>query len=181
MKKICVGLCGLTCSGKDTVANIFAKHGFKKYSYTEKVLAPVAKSKNLPHTRDAYRVLLQKLGRKADELLFEEILKEKGTKIIIPNIRTSSALDFWRNKKDFKFYLVKLDADYKIRYKRYLSRKREIDPMVSKEDFNGVDEKDKKVNDLGKIINHEKFDFEISNNGDLQELGGKCIMIIKTL
>lgn len=171
--KIAIGICSLSCSGKDSVIDILSKYGFKKYSYTDLVLKPVSDKNNLPHARDSYRNLLIKLGSKADEILFEYVKKDDAEKIGIPNIRLKSSIDFWRNKSGFKFYLIKIVSDFEKRFERFNQRKRIDTNPLSIEEFKQLDENDMKMTDVKEILKKEKFDFIIENNGSLKDLEKK--------
>ncbi len=181
--KIAVGVCGLTCSGKDTVIEILSEnYGFKKYSYTDLVLKPVSDERNLPHTRDSYRKLLTDLGQEADRILFSRVQKENSDRAGIPNIRMKSSINFWKNKSGYKFYLIKVEADLGTRHERWIQRKREIDKGVSDiSNLSEVDKMDMEVNDLGEILKKEKFDFVIINNGTVQELNTRVEEIVKKI
>ncbi len=179
--KVAIGVCGLTCSGKDTVIEILAGYGFKKYSYTDLVLRPVSDERNLPHTRDSYRKLLTGLGTEADRILFSRVQEENSERVGIPNIRMKSGINFWK-KSGYKFYLIKVEADLGTRYERWVKRGRGIDKGVSDiSDLSEVDKMDMEVNDLGEILKKEKFDFVITNNGTVQELNTKVDEIVKKI
>jgi dephospho-CoA kinase len=180
MKKIVIGLCGLTCSGKDYVIDILSKYGFKKYSYTEKVLEPIAIATGLPRTREVYRSLLTRLGYLADLILYANVMLDGTRRVGIPNIRLKSSIEFWRKKSGFEFYLGKVCADFQTRYERFILRKRHIDENIKNtKELEYIDRKDLEVTDLDKILKEEKFDFVIDNNGSKDELENKVEQIMK--
>jgi hypothetical protein len=176
MRRISVGLCGMTKSGKDFVAGVMARREFgrfRSYNLTERVLSPISLVRNQPTDRDGLRRLLTKLDNIANEMLFVQVIADGADRIVLPNVRMLSTIDFWKHKSGYEFFLVKIDASEQTRYQRYVEMRRSIDPRVaSVEEFRvSVDAKDLNVNELDIILKKGRFAYVIRNNeGDNTDL-----------
>ena len=181
-RRIAIGLCGKIYSGKDTVADFLVKkYGFKKYSYSSDVLSTIIKLARGIESREVYISLGLLLGKNfgkycLDQLLYGKVLNDNCNKIVIPNIRLLSNIEFWKEKSDFTFYLVAISASDEIRFKRWkkASGKKEshtYDSQIkTKSNFLELSRKDFEETDLKKILSAQCFDFTINNDVSLADL-----------
>ncbi len=181
---IVVGLFGMMCSGKDTVAGIFEEHGFKKISLSEDILRPILTKLKLKPTRMNYI----KLGRalkefRPDALAFlcHGLMKEgDGLRYVIPNIMTYHEAKFFKEQKDIKFFLIKVSANQEIRYKRNLERMSEKD-VKDLATFKKLDMRNLTQTGLKELMHAHLEDIEIKNEGSINELREKVKIILQDL
>lgn len=177
-----VGLFGMMCSGKDTVAEILEKHGFIKISLSEDVLRPILLKLRLKPDRLNYIKLGKALKEfKPDALAFlchGLMNKGNGLKYVIPNIMTYQEAKFFKERKDIKFFLFKVSAEQKIRFERNLARRSEKD-VNDLATFKRMDIKNLTQTGLKELMHAHLEDYEIVNNGSLKELNEKVEWIIR--
>ncbi len=173
-RQLAIGLCGLSKSGKDYVAALLNTKrfgGFEIHNITDRILRPVAIVRNVPQDRDSLRRLLTKLDNIANEMLFTHVYNTKARRIVLPNVRLLSTIDFWKNKSGYQFYLGCVKASEQTRFRRYMAMKRDIDPTLSSiEQFRRtVDYKDLDVNELDRVLEREP-DFVVENDHETDGL-----------
>jgi len=177
-----IGVFGMMCSGKDTVAELLINQGFAKISISEDVLKPILLRLKLKPDRLNYI----KLGRalknvKPDALAFLAhglMNKGEGHKYIIPNIMTFQEARFLKEQEDIDFTLVKVAADLMIRYERNLQRKSEKD-VNDLAKFKRLDQANLAQTGLKELMHAGLEDFEILNNGTMAELKAKVGELFK--
>ena len=166
-----IGLSGTLAAGKDTVADyLVEKEGFGHISLSA-VLREVATEKGIEITMEN----LTKLGNSLKTEYSADYLVERAKKeadfrydIVVSSIRQPEEIKNLKREKDF--FMIFVDADIKIRFKRLVKRGRAGD--VGK--FEKFEEQEKKQLDgqsggmnLGKC--RKMADYIIVNNGTIEE------------
>lgn len=191
MMGLALGLCGEMYSGKDTIADyLVSKYGFAKHSYSTDVIGPLIKLTKGEEVREVYidvGVSLDRVFGKycLDMLLHRTVMIKDSRRIVIPNIRLLNNVKYWRNKSGFKFYLVKVLADEKVRLKRW--RIASVTKTAANyngnikdaSDFQRVSRKDLKETDLEDLLTIGEFDFVVDNNFGFSELYTQVDKILK--
>jgi len=133
-----VGVAGTNGSGKDTIGEYLAKHGWLFVSVSD-FLRQEAKKRDLPIEREVLRTISAEWRRKygvgvlvdkAAELFEASPGKYKGL-VAVPMRNPGEA----QHIKDLGGRLVWVDADPKLRYKRIISRLRSSEDQKSYEQF----------------------------------------------
>lgn len=181
---IVIGIFGMMCAGKDTVADFFYQEGYSKISISEDVLKPVLKKLRLKPDRLNYI----KLGRALKDFKPEVLAflahglmnKGRGHKYIIPNIMTFQEARFLKEQEDIRFVLLKVSANQKTRYERNLQRLNDKD-VTKLAVFKRLDQKNLSMTGLKELMHAGLEDAEIINNGSLKSLEAKVKKLIKRL
>jgi len=163
-----IGLTGLASSGKGEVARYLEKNGFSKFVFSD-VLKEEAEKRGLLEnkTYEEQKNIFSKLGdqlRRENgrwdilaEKLIEKIKSNNLEKVVVDGFRSVEEVNLF--KKNFQnFYLIYVNADEEIRFKR---RKLE-DSNIDIENFRARDKRDIEEKGLEKVI--ELTDFTIDNN-----------------
>jgi dephospho-CoA kinase len=183
MNKI-IGLFGMMCSGKDTVADLLYKRGYTKISISEDVLKPVLNSLRVKPNRLNYIKLGKSLKNfKKESLAFlAHALMNKGTghKYVIPNIMTFQEARFLKEQEDINFFLIKVSADQRLRYERNLQRMNEKD-VNNLATFIRLDKKNLAITGLKELMHARIEDAKITNDGSIDELEKRLDKVIKEL
>jgi dephospho-CoA kinase len=97
---------------------------------------------------------------------------------VVDGIRGTEEVAFLKKKPNF--YLLAVLADPKIRYQRMINRGRR-DEKISWDDFQKMEERDKKAE--GRNIEGclARADFKIENNGTIKEFQKKIEKILRKL
>ncbi len=166
-KTIVIGLSSLPGGGKDYIADILIEdYGFYKVSpgdITRELLRQA--SKTITMTREIQEQLTKDLIKKYGqnylmELCYRKILKSKKSRIVIPGLRYSSDVEFYREHFDGTFANLFVYASKKTRYARLTSRNREDMPS-SYAEFNRQDTAQEKRYNLRKT--KDVSDYKINN------------------
>jgi len=177
-----IGLFGMMCSGKDTVADYLSSLGYRKLSMSEDVLKPILLRLKLKPDRVNYIKLGKVLKEfKKDILAFMIhglINKGEGHKFVIPNIMTFEEARFLKSQKDIRFLLFKVSAEQNVRYERNLQRKSEKD-VVELSRFKKLDMWNLTRTGLKELMHASMEDAEIINNTSLEELHKKINELVK--
>ena len=177
-----IGLFGMMCSGKDTVADYLSSLGYRKLSMSEDVLKPILLRLKLKPDRVNYIKLGKVLKEfKKDILAFMIhglINKGEGHKFVIPNIMTFEEARFLKSQKDIRFLLFKVSAEQNVRYERNLQRKSEKD-VNDIAMFRRLDMKNLTHTGLKELMHAGIEDAEIVNNSSLKELHLKISRLIE--
>lgn len=183
-KKIIIGIVGLFCAGKDTVADYLISKGFKHYSLAD-ILREICRRKNMYKSRDdlvkAGNQLREKYGSGyLAKLALNKAKKIQFDKLVISSIRNPGEIK--ELKKDSYFFLMEVKAPLKIRYQRAKKRSK-IDDKVSFEKFKNQEKFERKGSKnqqrLNKVI--AMADFKILNNKNIKELKKNIDKILKTI
>lgn len=179
-----IGLFGMMCAGKDTVADFFYQKGYTKISISENVLKPVLKKLKLKPDR----LNLIKLGKSLKSFKQEVLAflahslmnKGEGHNYIIPNIMTFQEARYLKEQEDIRFLLLKISAKQRIRYERNLQRMNDKD-VSNLSTFKRLDQKNLSMTGLKELMHARLEDAEIANNGSLKELKAKLEKLVKRL
>lgn len=175
-----IGVTGLFCSGKDTVAEILKEMNFFHVSFSDLIRDEINRRKE-KITRDA----LIKVGNELRTSFGADILARKalekaqdGENYVFTSIRNSSEVMLLQQRKDF--LLINAVSPDKVRLQRIIQRNREEDPKTMQE----LKEKEKKessdgANDqqLHKVAKMAKV--TINNNSTKEALKNKVEKLIK--
>jgi dephospho-CoA kinase len=171
MTKIILALTGRIGSGKDTVAKYLVdKYGGQSLSYSD-ALKEVLEIYNLPTTRENQQKLSTILRQNFSEDILANAMEKKvasseGPVIAITNVRREADIEDIRKMSGF--FLIYVEAEYKIRYQRYVLRNQsQGDTQMTDEEFSKKDNAESEAQIEGL---KEKAAFVITNNGTLEEL-----------
>lgn len=182
---IIIGITGTLGAGKGTVVEYLIKeHGFKHYS-VRKYLTEIIKNRGLPVNRDSMVEVANGLRNKYGpshmaEALYAKAEKDKSN-CIIESIRTPGEIDALKSKG--AFFLLAVDADPKVRYRRIQERKSATD-MVSFEEFLADEQREMESDDPNKqnlSACISRADFTIQNNSSFQELHQKIKEVLDAI
>jgi len=184
VNNIVVGLYGMMCSGKDTVAAILEQRGYKKLSMSDDVLKPILLSLKKRPDRLNYIKISKALKSMRPEILayltHGLVNKGEGHKYIIPNFMKFEEAKYFKEQKDIKFVLIKVNADQMTRYERNLQRKdeKDVNELIK---FKRLDQKNLTMTGLKELMHARLEDVEITNNGTREELQNNVEEVIKRL
>ncbi len=126
-----IGLTGMYCSGKDSVAELLVKKGFMHFSLSDLIRDELGR-RGVDVTRDNLIKVANDLRETYGHSILGEraIEKMKGKEgdFVISSIRHPAEVKAL--KKDGHFFLVEVRAPLKVRFKRIKERKRENDPKT---------------------------------------------------
>jgi len=177
-----IGLTGTLCAGKDTVAHHLMEKGFEHVSLSA-ILREEMQKRGMEITLDN----LTKFGNSLKENEGDKFLVEKALERIDPNkntvissIRQPGEIDHLKQQKDF--YLIFVDADPKIRFKRLLLRNR---PGDSKTFEKFMENENMQMNGESGGMNlakcKEEADFILENNDSREEFEQDLENILKKI
>ncbi len=182
---IVIGITGTLGSGKGTiVAYLVGKKGFFHYPVRE-YLRKELESRNLPVNRDTLTAVANELRAKhGPSFIIEQLYRQArqaGHHCVIESIRSPGEIDALRSKPGF--YLLAVDADPRLRYKRIRHRNSETD-QVSYQTFILNEEREMHSTDpnrqnLSKCI--QQADYVICNNASIRQLHRKTEAFLKTI
>ncbi|OGE86639.1 MAG: hypothetical protein A3J48_01720 [Candidatus Doudnabacteria bacterium RIFCSPHIGHO2_02_FULL_46_11] len=180
MDKTVIGLVGLIASGKSDIGKYVSKKYNADYIRFSDILRDILDRISVEYTRQSLVKLSQILRENFGESIFSkavagDIKKSKRTIFVVDGIRREGDVEFLKNSS--KFYLVWVEADPKIRYQRIISRDDNTDDQHKTfEEFL----KDHNLETEQTIIPlKEKADFNIDNNGSLEDLYKQIDEIVK--
>jgi len=179
---IIIGITGTLGAGKGTIVDYLVHNkDFAHYSVREYLIKEISK-RGLPVNRDNMVLVANELRAKHNpshivEQLYRTALQNQKN-CVIESIRTPGEAEMLKSKGDF--YLIAVDADAELRYKRIVLRASETD-HVSFETFIANEEremtsKDTNKQNLKKCI--EMADHVLFNNGSIEELYTKLISVL---
>ncbi len=171
---VTIGITGTLGAGKGTVVEyLVKKKGFTHYS-VRGLLREELEKRKLPVNRDTLTAIANTLRAKNGPAYLVEqlILRARDAKnnCIIESIRTPGEVEILRKHKNF--YLLAVDADTRLRYKRIRSRNSETD-QVSYHKFLQNEEREMHSTDPNKqnlAACIHLADYIIVNNGSLANL-----------
>lgn len=186
MRKIIIGLTGTKASGKGEIIKYLKSIGFVDLSLSD-IVRQEAKKRNLEITTPNLQDIGDELRKKGGTGILAKIISEKletdyknKSKIVIDSIRNPGEIKYFIKKFKKTFHLIGVDADEKIRLKRYLNRE-----GVTKKEFEKDNNRDigkwqrKTGQQVEKCLN--KAEIIIKNNGSLANLKKELHLILKNL
>ncbi len=128
---ITIGITGTLGAGKGTVVKyLVSKKGFTHYSVRDYIRLEL-ENRNMPVNRDTLTAMANSLRAKhGAPYLVEQLFKKaraKNQNSIIESIRNPGEIENLRQYTDF--FLLAVDADARLRYKRIRSRNSETDQV----------------------------------------------------
>lgn len=180
-----IGITGTIGAGKGTIVD-FLQHklGFLHFSVRSFLTKEIQK-RGLLLNRDSMVLVANELRAKYApwyivEQLYQQAL-ESRTNCIIESLRTPGEVEMLRQKGNF--YLLAVDADPEIRYKRIQGRMNETDNItyevfLENEQREMISEDPNKQN-ISKCI--QMADFRLINNGNIDELYLQIEEILKRI
>ncbi|HOZ36676.1 MAG TPA: AAA family ATPase [bacterium] len=168
-----IGITGTLGAGKGTIVEYLKSKGFKHYSARDFITQEIVR-RGMPVNRDSMVEIGNDLRAKnGASYVLEELYKRAvvgGGDCILESIRTVGEVEALRKKNNF--YLLAVDADPKLRYKRIVVRGSSTD-RISFEDFVANEKRECESEDpakqnLTKCI--ALADFKLENNGTVEEL-----------
>ena len=184
-----IGITGTIASGKGKVADyIHDKYGFKHHSFSM-AIRKEAEKRGIEINRKNLHYLGAILNKERpdksilDEKIIKRINADKKKKIknfVVEGIRDITEINGLK-KSDKKFFLIGVDANQKIRFKRLKKRKRNGDPKTFIE-FKRIDDLETSAEggqQVGKCM--KKADFIINNDGTLNEMNKKIDNVMKKI
>lgn len=179
-----IGVTGLYCAGKDSVAGILANQGFGHLSLSDGVRKEMKKA-NIKITRDNLISFANEMRVKHGEGIWakkviEDIEKNGLNNVVITSIRSPAEVKELEKLKDF--FLVSVEAPSKIRFERALLRNRENDPktfkeFIEKENFERYGKKNQQ--NIEPVLKKAKI--HILNDSSLEELDKKVELVLTDL
>ncbi len=180
-----IGITGTLGAGKGTVVSYLVEEkGFTHFS-VRGYLAEELNRRGMPVNRDTLTAIGNSLRAKhGSSFITSELFKkakEKQNNCVIESIRTPGEIEELR--KNSGFFLLAVDADPRVRYKRIRSRNSETD-QVSFQTFMQNEEREMHSNDLNKqnlARCIEQADYVINNNGNINGLHQNIEKFLKTV
>lgn len=171
-KRLIIGFVGLPCSGKGTVIDyLVKKHGFF-YSSTSDEIRSEIKNRGQKITRENLQKTAGELRQKHGpdiwaKRAWKKVANSGQDRAVVDAIRAVEEIEFLRKQPGF--HLMAVLADPKIRFQRMIKRHREGDPQTWQE-FLAMEERDKNAEgrNIGACL--KMADFELENNGTVEEL-----------
>ena len=175
-----IGFCGLPGAGKTTAIESIKDLG--KVITMGDVIRNELLKRNIEPSDDNLGYMAKKLRNEGgDEIIAEKcvelIQKSSNNKIIfIDGIRSKAEVEVFR--KIWKFPIIAIELDQKMRYKRIVDRARIDDSR----DLTDIKERDLREIGFGLEDVIKNADFHIYNEGSIEQLKGKTrIIVLKIL
>ncbi len=177
-----IGVTGLYAAGKDTVADYLKTQGFSHISLSDMIRQECTRKK-IPHSRENLiamgNALRKKFGNGA--LAHRAVLQfEEFKNHVVTSIRHPEEVNTLRQRKDF--IMIFVDAPFDVRYNRAISRQRESEKAVTKEQFRANEEKELAGDGPGQQLMKckEMSDIILRNDATTDALFGKMDRILAT-
>ena len=162
-----IGITGSIGAGKGVVTDFLKEKGLNHYSVRDFLVEEIKKW-GMPVNRDSMVTIANELRKNNSPSYIVEQLYEKAKKenkdCVIESIRTLGEIEALRKKE--AFFLISIDADPEIRYKRTIKRGGEKD-SISFEKFIQDEKRELSSNDPNKqnlSACITASDFKLTNN-----------------
>ena len=178
-----MGLTGPNASGKGEAVKFLKSKGFYPYSLSD-VIREEVRGRGLEITREKLIEVGTELRREdGNGVLAQRILSriEEDRNYVVDSFRHPEEVRVFRTRSDF--HLVLMQADPEVRFARIRERKRESD-AATLEEFLDLEKREKASKDsYGQQLEacEKEADFEIINNGSLDELTGRISGLLPEL
>ena len=151
---ITIGLVGKNGSGKSTVCQLLADHGFAVFSLSD-CIRDVATQRGLSHDRDQLTSLANDLKQEHGTDYFAQFVFQKAkdqglTKVVFDSIRHKDECRFLLSSA---VRLVAVDCSIEQRYQRISKRQRDTD-LVDFDTFKRQDERESDGSSFGQTSVH---------------------------
>jgi dCMP deaminase len=178
-----IGITGKNGAGKGEVAGFLVVSGYEYYSLSDILRDELGARKKKTSRENLISIgneLRQKYGA---GVLAERAMDKIGidAHAVVDSIRNPFEVEALRRRKDF--FLISVEADPEIRFKRTLARKRDGDPKTY-EDFLSVEAREAQTPDpTTQQMNRtaEMADAAVYNNGTKEELHEQVREVVKAL
>jgi len=177
---IVIGFVGQLSSGKDTVVDYVKDHyGAEVFGFS-KILKEILVALDLEQTREEYvkisEILRENYGDDIlSKVMAKRVLASSSEIIAVDGVRRESDFQYLKNNPDF--YLVNVFASPETRYERLKKRtEKKDDQGKTWEEFL---EDHKKSTEVTIEAVAEQADFQLDNNGTLEELFANMDEIMK--
>lgn len=177
-----IGVAGLRCSGKDSIAQIVSrKYGFTYLDFTKDLLAPMLTKQGKEVSRENLVSLAMKLRERGVEELARLLAEKVNGNTVISGMRFVEEGNYMKKMFGEQFTLIAVKTDDRIRYERAVKRNIKGEAKLSFAEF-----MEKENLPTEKVIPQlvETADFTINNNGAQKELErevGKIMVNLKYL
>lgn len=170
-----IGITGTIGAGKGTVVDYLVNEFHFQHFSVRKYLTHILLERGIEPNRDTFTTLANELRalNQSPSFLIEELYREAlklGKPAIIESIRTIGEIDMLSRLG--KFYLLAVDADQNIRYRRIIDRKSETDRIsfdkFKEDEAREMTSSDPNHQNLGACI--QRADYTIMNDLDLPHL-----------
>ena len=176
-----IGITGNYASGKDTVAKIIIKSGFKHIS-----LSDILRTELNKQCKEVTRDSLTKFGNKLRRQNGANILAKKALErinewdYIVTSIRTPSEAELFQTREDF--ILIKVTSPDEIRLNRIIERNREKDPKTI-EELRKKEARENTHNKYSQQLNKvaDMATKEIINDSTLEELDKRVKKLLEEI
>ena len=179
---IVIGFIGQLSSGKDTVVDYVKDHyGAEVFGFS-KILKEILLALDLEQTRDNYVRAFEMISREfggdvLSKAMAKRVLATESKVIAIDGVRREEDLTYLKNNPDF--YLVNVFASPETRYERLTKRtEKKDDQGKTWEEFLADHKKSTEVT-IEAVA--EKADFQVDNNGTLEDLFANMDDIMKKI
>lgn len=172
-----IGITGTLGAGKGTIVNFLSEEkGFVHFSVRAFIAEEIIR-RGMEVNRDSMVIVANDLRKNHSPSYIIDSLyrkaKSEGKNSIIESIRTPGEVYSLRKKGGF--FLIAIDADPQIRYKRIKLRKSETD-HISYETFleneqREMNSTDPNAQNIGRCM--ELSDYKLWNNGTMEQLNAK--------
>lgn len=180
-----IGITGTLGAGKGTIVDYLVKEkGFIHFSVRAFIAEEIVK-RGMVVDRDSMVIVANDLRKNNSPSYITDCLYEKavedGKNSIIESIRTPGEVYSLREKG--RFYLLAIDADPEVRYKRISLRNSETD-NISFETFienekREMNSSDPNAQNIKKCM--DLADFKLWNNGTMEQLNSQVEAVLRTV
>ena len=182
MSKIIIGLVGQIACGKEAIKKYLAKKYNTKDCRFSTSLRDVINRLAIPESRENLQKLSTVLRENFGQDLLAKVIASDASKldseiIVIDGVRRIADIKYLKELPNF--YLIKVEVDAKIRYKRMKARNENAgDKNKTFEQFI-ADQNNETEKDIPTVMDFAKI--SIDNNGTLEELYEKTDKAIKDI
>lgn len=175
-----IGVTGLYCSGKDTVAEYLQQHAFHHISLSD-LLRDILKEQGKKPTRANCIALGNKLRKEEGPGVLARIAlhsMEPNRDYVVTSIRNPTEVEVLKARKDF--ILVSIEAPLNTRFERNKNRNR-IDLNLSLEEFRKSEEQEQSTDPAHQQLNNtiHMARITVQNDKDITTLHKKLDKLLK--